>query len=104
MKATYLCIALSAFAALATCSSAAESINRPELDGREVVVKVYTRRWDQQQAHIEYKTVPIKNRMFRLELEKVDGYIGLEVAGRDQKDELVRDFVGRSSHHYDFEE
>jgi hypothetical protein len=89
---------------LASGLLAAEGPNTLDLDGREVVVRVYMKRLPEQRVRAEQKTVIIRGRTFRLEVEDADDSTRLEIVGWEQKDELVRQFLGRRSYSYKYRE
>lgn len=82
---------------------AADTSEPLDLDGREVIVRIY--RWHPEAgATSEKKTVRIEGRTFRLDPNDLDGSTGLAIVGRDQTDQVVRRQIDRGSQSYNLSE
>jgi len=98
MKRTLLTAILFSVA-LSSSRLSAKTSQTSDLDGRELVVRIY-RPDPNVGATSEKKTVRIEGKTFRLALNDLAGATGLAIVGREQKDEFVRRQIGRGSQSY----
>lgn len=78
---------------------AAEQDRERELNGRELVVRIYGKRVETGETS-EKKTVRIESGTFRLDPNDLEGSTGILVSFIDQKDEQVRRQIGPGDHYY----